>query len=162
MDQANRLHFYVLDVRRDRAGVLSYTIAVRSLDGAGAQRRGVAVRPATAPAPRPGRWTKCVLPVRNTGAVPDQPSPDQPSPDHPEDATAYLGSDVYRVSAGATGQGWTAWLPRTVVTAGAGEAVPVTVYVHRGSGASRGARVPVTVTSESDPTRTSTGTCRLS
>ena len=34
-DEANRLHFYVLDVRRDSTGVLSYTVAVKSLDGSG-------------------------------------------------------------------------------------------------------------------------------
>ena len=35
VDTRNRLHFYVLDRRRDSKGVLSYEVAVRSLDGAG-------------------------------------------------------------------------------------------------------------------------------
>lgn len=35
VDQANRLHFYVIDLKRDAAGSLSYTVAVRSLDGTG-------------------------------------------------------------------------------------------------------------------------------
>ena len=58
----------MLDVQRDRRGVLSYTVAVRSLDGAGPQRRGVAAYPTFAIAPR-GGWARCVLPVRNTGAA---------------------------------------------------------------------------------------------
>lgn len=41
-DEPNRLHFYVIDVKRDSRGILSYTVGVRSLDGAGPHQRGVA------------------------------------------------------------------------------------------------------------------------
>ena len=34
-DEANRLHFYVVDVKRTQEGILSYKVGVRSLDGAG-------------------------------------------------------------------------------------------------------------------------------
>ena len=37
----NRLHFYVINKRTDADGMLRYTVAVRSLDGAGPQTRGV-------------------------------------------------------------------------------------------------------------------------
>jgi M6 family metalloprotease-like protein len=154
VDQANRLHFYVLDVRRDRAGRLSYTIAVRSLDGAGPQRRGVSVYPAAAAAPAHG-WVACTLAVRNTGRATAVPS------GHPEDVSAHLGSDVYRIEAATSGAGWTTWLPTTVTTARFGQTVPVRVYAKREPGASRHTRVRVTVTSESDPTATATGNCRI-
>lgn len=39
-DEPNRLHFYVIDVKKNTAGILSYVVGVRSLDGAGTQRRG--------------------------------------------------------------------------------------------------------------------------
>ncbi|MEX2661770.1 MAG: hypothetical protein WD227_07565 [Vicinamibacterales bacterium] len=39
-DDANRLHFYVLDVKRNAQGILSYMVGVRSLDGAGPHQRG--------------------------------------------------------------------------------------------------------------------------
>jgi len=39
-DEANRLHFYVLDVKRNAQGILSYMVGVRSLDGAGPHQRG--------------------------------------------------------------------------------------------------------------------------
>ncbi len=42
-DTPNRLHFYVVDLSKDERGILTYTIAVRSLDGAGAEKRGVAL-----------------------------------------------------------------------------------------------------------------------
>ncbi len=39
-DPANRLHFYVIDLHKDAGGILSYTVGVRSLDGAGRQLAG--------------------------------------------------------------------------------------------------------------------------
>ncbi len=42
-DTPNRLHFYVVDIHKDARGILSYTVGVRSLDGSGPQRRGVAI-----------------------------------------------------------------------------------------------------------------------
>lgn len=40
-DEPNRLHFYVVDLKRDARGILSYTVAVRSLDGSGSPTRRV-------------------------------------------------------------------------------------------------------------------------
>jgi M6 family metalloprotease-like protein len=154
VDPANRLHFYVLDAQRDGAGVLSYTVAVRSLDGAGPQRRGVAAFPTVALTP-PNGWARCIVPVRNTGRAAAVP------PGHPEDVSGYAGSDVYRVSAAVAGSGWTTWLPATVTTAKFGQIVPVQVYVKRSSGGPRRTQVRVTVTSESDPTKTAISTCHV-
>ncbi|XVV10004.1 M6 family metalloprotease domain-containing protein [Actinoplanes sp. CA-131856] len=99
VDTANRLHFYILDRKRDRKGVLSYEVAVRSLDGAGPATRGVRAYPATARPDRTG-WTRCTIPVRNTGRA----------------------ADVFRVTAsGAT-------LPRAVVGVPAGHTSAVEVW----------------------------------
>ncbi|MBM2620891.1 M6 family metalloprotease domain-containing protein [Actinoplanes sp. LDG1-06] len=100
VDTANRLHFYVLDRARDRRGVLSYEVAVRSLDGAGPAVRGVRAAPATARRDHSG-WARCLIPVRNTGKA----------------------TDVFRVQApGAT-------LPRTVVALPAGRTSTVEVWL---------------------------------
>lgn len=40
-DEHNRLHFYIIDLKRDRRGILSYVVGVRSLDGSGPHDRGV-------------------------------------------------------------------------------------------------------------------------
>jgi M6 family metalloprotease-like protein len=148
VDTANRLHFYVLDVRRDRAGVLSYTVAVRSLDGAGPKSRGVAVAPDSAVV-APSGWARCTIPVRNTGRAAQS-----------QELSAYLGSDVYRVAASAEA-GWTTWLPRTVTDVADGRTAPVDIYVKRAAGTARGTKVAVTVTSESDPAATAGTTCRV-
>jgi M6 family metalloprotease-like protein len=42
-DAPNRLHFYIVEVAKDERGILTYTIGVRSLDGAGTAKRGVAL-----------------------------------------------------------------------------------------------------------------------
>ena len=60
-DAANRLHFYVIDAHKDAKGSLSYTVGVRSLDGAGPQQRGAALATGSA----------CRFTLRNTGAATD-------------------------------------------------------------------------------------------
>jgi hypothetical protein len=154
VDQANRLHFYVLDVRRDGAGVLSYTVAVRSLDGAGPHQRGVTVFPTSTVAP-PREWTRCTVFVRNTGKAAAVP------PGHPEDVTTYVGADVYRISATASDIRATTWLPTTVTTVRFGEFLPVHVFVKRAPDNSNGTEVKIDVTSESDPTKHAVSTCRI-
>ena len=62
-DTPNRLHFYIVDVHHDSKGVLSYTVGVRSLDGAGPQQRGVAL------AAGPARAGACVFTLKNTGSA---------------------------------------------------------------------------------------------
>ena len=60
IDVDNRLHFYILDVRKDAAGVVHYKVAVRSLDGAGPQTRGVKLGDAG-----PGRRRRAWRPARS-------------------------------------------------------------------------------------------------
>jgi M6 family metalloprotease-like protein len=151
-DQANRLHFYVLDIRRDHNGVLSYTVAIRSLDGAGPQRRGVRVFPTIGLPDRDGLAT-CAFPLVNTGrAAPAQGQ-------HPEDVSGYLGGDVYRLSATVDGRGWAISVPNQLASADFGRSVQVPVHARQDSSGARIARVNLTATSESDPTKTQTATC---
>ncbi|MFD0383408.1 hypothetical protein ACFQ2B_16700 [Streptomyces stramineus] len=91
VDRANRLHFYILDVRRDASGILSYDVGVKSLDGAGPQDRGLALGRGTAKGdPGDGR-ALCTFDLANTGRA--------------------AATDIYRLSATAAGRGWSAWLP---------------------------------------------------
>ncbi len=94
-DGPNRLHFYIIDKRTDATGMLHYTVGVKSLDGAGPQTRGVSLA-----SPQLGNaegYTTCTFNLTNTGAAATTPNV------HPQDASAYLNSDVYRLSATATG-----------------------------------------------------------
>jgi M6 family metalloprotease-like protein len=149
VDSANRLHFYVLD--RDRSGgELSYTVAIRSLDGAGAGRRGVRVLPTAGIAWR-GGWARCQFPLRNTGRA-------SVAGQHPEDVSTYLGADVYRLSATANSSGWSVRLPNALATVRAGRTGFATVYAKRASGGRVG-RITLTARSESDRRKSDTATC---
>jgi M6 family metalloprotease-like protein len=153
VDQDNRLHFYVLDLRRNADGELTYTVAVRSLDGAGPQRRGVRVQPTIAVPNRSG-LARCDFPLRNSGTG-------ATAGEHPEDVAGYLDSDVYRLSASVDGEGWAAKVPNALTTAEFGRYVDVPVYAKRSGAGPRSATVTLTATSESDPTKSSTATCTV-
>jgi hypothetical protein len=154
VDEANRLHFYVLDVKRDKKGTLSYTVAIRSLDGAGPQRRGVKVLPTFGLPNREG-LTTCKFPVFNTGRAA------APASTHPEDVSNYLNGDVYRVSATVDGRGWTVELPNALATAKFGDHVQVPVHARKTGSGSHVAQVKLTATSENDPTKKATATCTV-
>ncbi|WP_237108700.1 M6 family metalloprotease domain-containing protein [Nonomuraea sp. MG754425] len=154
VDEANRLHFYVTDVHRDRDRRLSYTVAIRSLDGAGPQRRGVKLLPG-AGTPQGKGVSTCKFPLFNTGkAAPAQGQ-------HPEDAGAYLNSDLYRLKAEVQGKGWSVRLPNALASVAFGKHALVPVDAVREAGGDRLARVKLTATSESDPAKTVTATCQV-
>ena len=73
--------------------------------------------------------------------------------------SAYLKGDVYRLSATADGRGWTASLPNELATADSGRSTVVSVDARRGPGGAHLAKVTLTATSESDPSKTAKATC---
>ncbi|GAA1171200.1 M6 family metalloprotease domain-containing protein [Ornithinimicrobium humiphilum] len=138
VDEANRLHFYVLERIVDDEGVLTYDVAVRSLDGSGPQARGVSVGGSTAAVTEGGTTASISVPVSNTGAA----------------GAGVHDSDVYRVEATLDGAGWTMTQPYEVVAAAAGETVSVPLHLARTTGGK--GTLTVTVTSESDPSKSET------
>lgn len=152
VDQANRLHFYVTDVKRDGQAILSYTVAVRSLDGSGPQARGVKLLPAAGIPTGKGVAT-CSFPLFNTGKAAAAQGT------HPEDVSAYLNGDVYRLKAEVAGAGWSVQLPNALAAVDFGKHAAVKVNALRADGGSRLGKVKLTATSESDPTKTMTATC---
>jgi M6 family metalloprotease-like protein len=155
-DKPNRLHFYVIDVDKNKEGILSYTLAVRSLDGSGPQKRGVALD-AKAKQKVRGPNTPVTFTIVNRGeAVETDPAL------HPADASAYLSFDVYRLSVSTEGKGWTAQLLNNLAAVEFGGSQPVKVYVSREDGGAQSARVILRATSESDPSKTSAATVKVS
>jgi hypothetical protein len=152
VDEANRLHFYVTNVKRDKQGILSYTVAVRSLDGSGPAKRGVRLLPTVGLPSRSGVAT-CNFPLTNTGKA------SAPQGQHPEDVSKYLNSDVYRLTAKIEGRGWSVNLPNALTTAKAGSSVAVPVQAKYDGRSASLAKVTLTAVSESDPTKKSTTNC---
>ncbi|SDZ24851.1 M6 family metalloprotease domain-containing protein [Micromonospora pattaloongensis] len=158
VDEANRLHFYVLDLKRDADGVLSYTVAVRSLDGdGGPSTHGVALGKGevTSGGKPTNRGVTCSFPLTNTGAY------SAGGQAHPENVNAYLKSDVYRLSAEVAGRGWRVELPNALATAKFGKSTTVKVSVGASADAAATGFVKLTATSESDPSKTVTRQCRV-
>jgi M6 family metalloprotease-like protein len=153
VDTANGLQFYVISVHKDAQGIVSYTVGARSLSGDGAHTRGVSVGSAGTKAVK--QPTVCNFPLRNTGRA------GAVAPVHPEDVSAYVNSDVYRLSASATGTGWSARLENALATARFGEAITIPVHVTRANKGSGSTTVTLTATSESDPSKSSRGTCAV-
>jgi M6 family metalloprotease-like protein len=146
VDAPNRLHFYVVDLRKDKDGILVYKLAARSLDGSGPLERGVAL---TAP-PRLKAGQGAVpvsFTLTNTGRA----------------AAAPFDADVYRMYVSVEGRGWTAHLPNGLAAVKAGESQPVTVIVTReGPNSAKTATVTLRATSESDPAKSASAAVRMS
>ncbi|KAI1157667.1 hypothetical protein F5B18DRAFT_665807 [Nemania serpens] len=165
VDKPNRLHFYVLSTRRDAVGVLHYTAAVRSLDGSGASKHGVKLQSGTVAKdgngyghakPKPtDKGVTCEFELTNSGKyVAGQAA-------HPQDLSAYLKSDVYRLSAKVDGRGWRVELPNALAVAAYGKATTVSVAVGAAKDAKSSAVVTLTATSESDPKVSATAKCQV-
>lgn len=147
-DTPNRLHFYVVNVRRDARGILSYTLAVRSLDGEGPNIKSVSLMPWRVATDKSYRLD---FTLTNTGHAVAQPTGA-----HPREQPTYFDWDVYRLSASVKGEGWTVDLQNALAAVRFGASQPVTVFASHTSNASKDAFVTVTATSESNPTLTST------
>ena len=155
-DTPNRLHFYIVNVRRDSTGVLSYTVAVKSLDGAGPQEHDVAM---AAPPRTPGMPLLAQL---NFAVINRGKAAPTPAGMHPRDESAFFRGDVYRLSARVDGSGWSVDLPTALAAVDFGDSQQIAAYVHRTRNAAAAAALYLTATSESDPTRTVTSKVVLS
>jgi M6 family metalloprotease-like protein len=156
IDEPNRLHFYVIDRQLDARGVLSYTLGVASLDGAGPHTRGLKVdAPRIDPAAVPGStdWRSAAFILTNTGSA----APIAAGL-HKTDVTPYVAYDIYRLKASIEGNGWSAVLPNEFAAVGFGKSQSVPVYVAHAATADKTAKVTLTATSESDPKKTMTVT----
>ncbi|KAI0550986.1 hypothetical protein F4679DRAFT_541087 [Xylaria curta] len=158
VDEPNRLHFYVLNTRRDDVGVLHYTVAVRSLDGSGASKHGVKLNAGTVSdktAKATDKGVTCSFQLTNSGKYVDG------SATHPQDLSAYLKSDVYRLNATVDGLGWHVELPNALASAGYGKATTVNVAAGAAVNAKSSAVITLTATSESDPKISATAKCQV-
>jgi M6 family metalloprotease-like protein len=152
-DTPNRLHFYVIDLHRDERGIRSYTLGVRSLDGAGPHMRGVGLDAAGDASTVATAYSPVAFTLRNTG-TPVETDPAL----HSQDARAYMNADIYRLSVSIAGDGWSTRLPNALAAVPFGESVPIIVHVSPGRGE---ATMTLVATSESDPTRSATVALQL-
>jgi M6 family metalloprotease-like protein len=149
-DEPNRLKFYAIDRQKDPRGVLSYTLGVRSLDGAGPQTRGVSLTGPKSGSVKAGATGTAIFTLKNTGKsvkLADDPT---------KDVSAYADADVYRLSVSIVGDGWTAALQNALAGMKFGASQPVQVFIKRDATSAKAATLKLTATSESDPKKTMT------
>jgi hypothetical protein len=147
----------VIDVEKNKEGILSYSLAVRSLDGSGRHERGM-VLDAQANQKRVRQSsTPVTFMLRNTGTAAETDTAL-----HPADAGAYLNSDVYRLSVSVEGKGWSAQLLNGLAAVETGMSQMVTVYVSQKGGNASPATVILRATSESDPSKTAAASVQIS
>jgi hypothetical protein len=155
-DTSNRLHFYVVDTRKNEQGILSYTLAVRSLDGSGSQERGIALESsANQEVKQPN--TLVTFTLKNTG-TPEETDPAL----HPADVASFLNFDIYRLSVSVEGEGWTARLLNGLAAVEFGASQQIKVYVLCANESPPSAEVTLRAKSESDPTKSATATVQVS
>ncbi|KAJ4287714.1 hypothetical protein N0V90_012417 [Kalmusia sp. IMI 367209] len=159
VDEANQVHFYVLDINRDGEGILHYTVGVSSTVAANATAGsyGVEVSEGSVEAANSTSASWCAFTLKNTGVASGNLSSA-----HPQDLSAYLGADIYKLSAEVEGEGYKVEVPNALAWAKFGEETTARVAVGSTGGYSTGgAVVTLTVTSESDASVTASGTCKV-
>lgn len=155
VDEPNRLHFYIIDIHRNEQDIRSYTLGVRSLDGAGPQQRGVELE-GQGEATVAAENTPVTFTLTNTG------SPAVADPQlHPTDASGFVSSDIYRLSAGADGDQWSVRLLNALAAVPVGESVQIIAYVSATTENPDPASLTLRAVSESDPSLSATAAVRL-
>lgn len=135
VDAANRLHFYMLDKFVSSEGILSYQVGVRSLDGTGQQKRGVAAKFVNKLETVDG-LSSLNLRVKNTGKT-------------NSNAAKNLNFDIYRLLVRCDNQ--TAYLTNELIAIPFGETREVKVYLTNIKRVDALSKINVRVVSESDP-----------
>ena len=161
VDEANNLHLYVLEKRRDSTGVLSYTVAARSLQDSSNSDYGIALGNGIVAAGRQntptGKGVTCVFPLTNNGTY----AAGAGDITHPQDVSAFVGSDIYRLAAEVEGDGWRVELPNALARVNFGSSTIATVAVGASVEAVEVAVVRLTASSESDALVTGTAECKV-
>ncbi|KAK3335120.1 M6 family metalloprotease [Cercophora scortea] len=161
VDAANRLHFYVISPHRNATtGVLSYTVAVRSLDGTGGKNKhNATLSDGAVDAGTPtGKGAACWFELANPGVYVKGDGMGHPDGDIVE---GFLNKDVYRLSAEVKGSGWRVEVPNVLTAVEFGGKAMVYVAVGAAEDAEAEAEVKMTATSESDQGVTATAVCRV-
>jgi hypothetical protein len=157
-DTPNRLHFYLVDVHRNKDGILSYTLAVRSLDGSGPQKRAVRLETeATNVRAKKGAVIPLSFKIKNSG----QPV-EVNSSFHPSYVSRHLNYDLYRLEASIKGRGWKVFLPNALSAVEFGQEKEIIIYVLPSAGCSQKASLSLKASSESQPEKKAEVTVILS
>ncbi len=136
-DTPNRLHFYVLDRKKNSDGILTYKIGVRSLDASQPQKGEIKVKgPPTFRMKDKADYLNFTV----TNAA-------EKNMDNSSDS----GYDIFRLEVIAEGEGWDVWLPNSLTAMKPGDVENITIYVSHDEVCSKSAKVTLKASSENNP-----------
>lgn len=150
MDEANRLHFYILD-KNEENGILTYIIGVRSLDAAGGNQVRISLSSKGKP---DGDGTYMFFTVKNTG---EEIKAD--SSLRLQYTSGRQGKDIFRISAVCDVPGCTAQLLNNFIALRPGESGRIPVFVKTNNAVKP--TITLSASSEGDPSLVSTSSIRI-
>lgn len=157
IDEANGVHLYVINRRRDDLGILHYTLGARALASDGnASASGVELSPGAVVGPGSPSTTQgvaCIFDLTNTG---------KQTAGGNATLGRYTTSDVYRLEAVVEASGWRVDLPNELAVAEFGATTEIVVAVAAAESADVDALIRLTATSESDRTVSTSAECVVS
>ena len=145
VDIHNRLQFYILELKKNEDGIISYTVAVRSLDGQGPHKRDVEISTVgkTARVKQKGMHK---FRIKNTGSAGIMREGI-----HPQDVKGNTDADIYRLTLSVDGEGWEAGLLQEIVCVRNGKESIIPVYYGKQNENAGKAIITLMATSESNP-----------
>jgi M6 family metalloprotease-like protein len=155
VDEANRLHFYILDLKNDKNGILTYKLGIRSLDGKGKSQNDVSVL-VDKTLKIKGSGNKIFVNLKNTGKYVETNDVF-----HPQDVSQLLKNDIYRLSVSVEGKGWEAKLYNEFSALAFGEEQKIPIYIEKQANCAKSATLTIKAQSESDKSKVKIITIKL-
>jgi M6 family metalloprotease-like protein len=143
-DTPNRLHFYIIDLKKNDEGILIYEIGVRSLDcqAEDNSRINIVSPPVRKMTSLSGNFTFLVNSI--TG-----------------DKTFSLINNIYRLSVDIEGKGWNAQLLNSLISLKTDTPGKIEVFISREDSTSRSAEVTLTLRDECNPSKVVTSSFKI-
>ena len=143
-DEPNRLHFYIIDMMKNKDGILVYTVGVRSLDGIPAADEEIQVIPPSVnKLKQPSGYF--VFTLKNIS----------------DETGKAAVNDIFRLSAGTEDEGWHALLMNDLITMGTDKTKDVKVYIFHDEICSKSAEISLSLRSESDQAKIVSSSFRI-
>lgn len=144
IDEPNRLHFYIVGLRKNKEGILIYTVGIRSLDGNPVVNDNIRIIP---PSVNKITETPGYLSFKIKNVLPDSANAAK--------------SDIFRLSAGSDSEGWHIYLLNNLFSPGSDNEKNLEIYVYHNAKCSKTANIFLTLKSESDPSKTISSSFRV-
>lgn len=141
-DEANRLHFYIIDRIKNEEGILVYTVGVRSLDEVSSSDSKTELVPPSVK--KISKQKDSVIFKIKT--------------DLPGNATQ---SDIFSLSAGSDGEGWHVRLTNGLIFTGPENEKDIEVFIYCEEKCSKSANISLTLMPGKDPSRVISSSQRL-